>query len=80
MTRHLIGQGDGLGLGGDDVVVFRRALEKLRRTMDRQLDVAEHDEGADAQLVVELAQGQIALQSGNVHFISHGKFLLTWFF
>jgi hypothetical protein len=39
--------------------------------MDSQLDIAEHDESADAQVLVELAQGQIALQAGNVHFISH---------
>ena len=41
--------------------------------MNRQLHIAENDEGADIQRIVELAQGKIPLHAGNVDVVSHGN-------
>ena len=71
LPGHLIEQGYRLGLRGDEVVVFRGALQKLRRTVDRELDIPEHDEGADIELVSHAAKRQFALESGDVHLVCH---------
>ena len=71
LARHLIKQGNGLGFGGDEVIVLRRALQKLRRAVDRELDIPEHDEGADIELVSHAAKRQFALESGDVHLVCH---------
>ena len=59
LPRHFVQQGDRLRFGGDDVVIFRSALEQLRRTVDSQLDVAEHNKCADVEVVSDLAERQI---------------------
>ena len=77
LPRHLIEQGDGLRLGGDQVIIVGGALQKLRRAVDGEFHISEDHEGADGQIVGDRAQRQVAFQTGDVYLIRHGEFLLN---
>ena len=82
LAGHLVDQGDGLGLGGEHVVVAVRGdlLQQGLGAGYGELRVAEHDERADVEVVADLAEGELALQAGNAHGISHGIVLLLLLF
>ena len=73
LTRHLVNEGNGLGLGSEQIVVVQllRQLEEVAGAGDGQLGVAEHDEGADVEVLRHLANGEIADEARNVHGIGH---------
>jgi len=56
LTRHLVNEGNGLGLGGEQIVVVQllRQLEEVAGAGDGQLGVAEHDESADVEVLRHL--------------------------
>ena len=71
-------EGDGLGLGGKEVIVFN-ALQLLEHGGSGGLGhfrVAEADERADIKIVIHLADGKLTLQPGNGHGICHYHNLL----
>lgn len=61
LARHLVDEGNALGFGGDQDIVLGGNLEQVARAGNGQLNVAEDDESADVQIVVDAAEGQIAL-------------------
>ena len=65
-------QRNTLGLGGKEVIILDPLgqLEQVAGAGDGQFRVAKHDERADIQLVVDLANGKLAGQPRNVHRIS----------
>ena len=67
LAGHLVDEGDGLGLGGQHVVVavLAHQLQHFPGAGHRQLCVAETDKSADIQVVRDLTDGQIALQTGH---------------
>ena len=74
LSGHLIQQRNALGFRCDDVVILGSQLQKLGRAVHGQLHIAEHDKGADIEIIRYLAQRQVAFHSGNVDFISHNSF------
>ena len=67
LAGHFVDEGDGLGLGGQHVVVavLVHQLQHFPGAGHRQLCVAETDKSADIQVVRDLTDGQIALQTGH---------------
>ena len=72
LTGHLMNEGDGLGLGGEEIVVLllRDELEHLTGTLHRQLGIAKDDERTDIQIVSHLADGQLTLETRHIEGIS----------
>ena len=64
---HFVDQGDGLGLGGEQIVVAAlvQKTQHIPGAGDRQLRVTEADKRADVKLVSDLADGQLAVQTGD---------------
>lgn len=81
LAGHLVNQGNGLGLGGEHVIVAvcGDLVQQGPGTVHRKLCVAEHDERANIEIIADLAEGQLPLQAGNLHGIGHHGFLLYIF-
>ena len=75
LARHLMDEGDGLCLGGEEIVIVDPGgkLQKLLRAANGQLRVAKHDERADIKIVRHLADGKVAVKTRDVHRISRHK-------
>ena len=58
LARHFVGQRNALGLRGDDVVIFRRALQQLPGAGHGQLLIAEDHKSGNGQRIVYRADGQ----------------------
>ena len=73
LAGHLVNEGDGLGLGSEEVIIVLSGnqLQKLPGAGNRQLCVAKADKGADVQIVRDLADGQLTLEARNLHRIGH---------
>ena len=65
-------QGNALGLGGEEIVILLRGnqLQQVAGAGDGQLRVAKADKSADVQIVGDLAKGQFALETRDLHGIS----------
>ena len=65
-------QGNALGLGGEEIIVAAGGdePEQLAGAGLRQLCVAEADERADIQVVRDLTDGKLAVESGHMDRIS----------
>ena len=70
-ARHLVDQGDTLGLGGDHVVVLGDLGEEGFGTGGGQLGVAEDDEGADHEVLGQGTEGEGAVTARNSHVVVH---------
>ena len=70
-------QRDALGLGGDHIIIRRSQLQQFLCRRRGQFRVAKDDEGSDIQVIRHAAQGQVTIQSGNVHGVVHSKILLV---
>ena len=75
LARHLVDEGDGLCLSGEEVIVVDALgeLQELFRAAHGQLRVAEHDESTDIKIVRYLADGKVAVKTRDMHRISRHK-------
>lgn len=62
---HLVDEGDGLCLSGEEVIVVDALgeLQELFCAAHGQLRVAEHDESTDIKIVRYLADGKVAVKT-----------------
>ena len=72
LTGHLVDQGDGLGLGGEQIVVAvcLQHGQHITGAGYGQLRVAKADEGADVQVVRDLTDRQLPVEPSDVHGIN----------
>ena len=73
LAGHFVGQGDALGLGGDDVVVFGGPLQQFPGTGNGQFRVSKADECANIQIIRNFAKGQFPLHTCDFHGICTHK-------
>ena len=66
-----MGKEDTLGLGGDDVVIFRCLCQQITGAGNGQLLVTEDYETCNIQIVIYLTDRQLPLQSCHGHRIYH---------
>ncbi|MPM80947.1 hypothetical protein SDC9_127998 [bioreactor metagenome] len=71
LARHFIKQRNALCFRRNQIVILRRALEKLSRAVFCKLDIAEYNERADIQLIRDLAQRQLAFHAGYIYRVLH---------
>ena len=78
LAGHFVDEGDALCLGGKEVVILDalQPLEHFSGGGHGDLRVAEADERADIQIIIYLADGKLALQTGDGHGICHCHNLL----
>ena len=65
LSCHFIGNGDTLGLGSHDDIEIGAALQKLLGSFNGKLNIREHDESGDLEIIADGAEGQLAGEAGD---------------